>query len=286
MTFVRVVSVCVLACSACSILTSLDGLSAGGVADVREASSPTDGASADVVDASTAPTDAGVDATADADSGPFCASLSPPPTFCVDFDSKPIAFDWSSMTGNNGSFTLDDAVFVSPGNSAKATLPGVSCFGPVLAKNYSTPTKEVHFEVMLRPGFDDGGVNSESSIAAFHPNAPDSTAASCAILVQQGDGFIGLSTTTTFPDGGKQGDFQFATRYPENGKWARFAVDIVADAAGHPVVSAHLDGVEIIAPRTFAACKMGGGAGFSIGVNCTKSASAQMRFDNVRFDIK
>lgn len=63
-------------------------------------------------------------------------------------------------------------------------------------------------------------------------------------------------------------------------------MDVVANAAGSPVVSAHLDGVEIVAPRTFAACKMGGVAGFGIGVNCTKTASAQMRFDNVRFDIK
>ncbi|MBC7018277.1 hypothetical protein, partial [Salmonella enterica] len=127
------------------------------------------------VDGSTRPTDAGADASADADAGPFCASLSPPPTFCVDFDSKPIAFDWTAMSANNGSFTLDDAIFVSPGHSAKATLPGVKCDGPALSKSYSTPTREVHFEVMLRPGFDDGGGSSESTIASFYTGPPDST---------------------------------------------------------------------------------------------------------------
>jgi hypothetical protein len=144
--------------SACSLVTSLDGLSDGpdpttdGGARPRPDAPSTDGQggdtsnvpSADALDStapsvdstapsldSTAPVDAAPgdespqDGPADTGSGndassdtgaTFCASLSPQPSFCEDFDEGSYAVGWSYVHTTGGSLALDGTEFrSSPG---------------------------------------------------------------------------------------------------------------------------------------------------------------------------
>jgi len=67
-----------------------------------------------------APGDAGDAAPIQTDGG-FCASLSPQPTFCDDFDEHSLPGAWTSFTQTGGTLTLDPMVSVSPPNSLLAT---------------------------------------------------------------------------------------------------------------------------------------------------------------------
>src|ERR1700761_6127792 len=95
--------------SACLISTSgLSGGSRGGGAGTPSAP-----------DANTPVVEAGVSDAADADAGPFCASLSPAPAFCADFDESAnidAGFVFLAQ-GGHGEQLLDDATFTSAGHS-------------------------------------------------------------------------------------------------------------------------------------------------------------------------
>lgn len=112
------------AAMACTLITNLDGLTGGGS---PEASTPEDGgsdSSGDVTpnDDGSFPGDAhGAgpdDAGRDTSTPPFCASQSPAPTFCDDFDQDPddaaaLAAPWDQVTGLGGSVTRAGAIFTS-----------------------------------------------------------------------------------------------------------------------------------------------------------------------------
>jgi hypothetical protein len=113
------------AATACTLLTNLDGLTGGGGSS--DASTPEEG-SADASGVVT-PDGNGVgpdDATVGGqDAGPpegstlpFCASQSPAPTFCDDFDEYPddaaaLAAPWDQVTGQGGSVKRAGKIFTS-----------------------------------------------------------------------------------------------------------------------------------------------------------------------------
>jgi hypothetical protein len=51
----------------------------------------------------------------------FCASLSPPPMFCDDFDVHPLPGVWDGLTQTGGTVALDTGASVSPPRSLLAT---------------------------------------------------------------------------------------------------------------------------------------------------------------------
>lgn len=113
------------AATACTLLTNLDGLT-GGSGGSPEASTPVDG-SADASGVVTPDGSGGGpdDATVGEDAGlpegstpPFCASQSPAPTFCDDFDEYPddaaaLAAPWDQVTGQGGSVRRAGKIFTS-----------------------------------------------------------------------------------------------------------------------------------------------------------------------------
>jgi hypothetical protein len=105
-----------LATGSCSLLVTADGLTGGTVAEARDSSSP-DTARGE----SSAPDVASPDA---APSG-FCASLSPRPVFCADFDDDgglPDEFDQVFNAGP-GDAALDDTEWSSPPRSLVVSAP-------------------------------------------------------------------------------------------------------------------------------------------------------------------
>src|SRR5262245_38090921 len=69
-----------------------------------------------------------VDATGDdhAD-GRWCQQLSPPPTFCSDFDTDPFAAEWGvELRTRGGMMAPDYAIFRSTPRSFSATVPSIA----------------------------------------------------------------------------------------------------------------------------------------------------------------
>lgn len=291
--------------SACSFLVSVDGLSDGigtlSEAGLTEASPGPDSSSGsdayvasdvahqvdtgDPIDAAASDASA-ADAfvSGDADASAFCASLVPAPTFCDDFDVGALGQGWSSPRLNG--FTLDSFAF-SPPDSARALATTKTCAGPSLGHDESGSFLSTRLEMMLDPGLDDGGLNSETTIATLYSVSPVTTSNSCTLLVQQGDGFIGIAVQEFNSAGAiATSEFYFSSRYPIPGQWTKFAFQMVADGMGHPSLSAYVNDLLSIKATVRTGCTMGGATGFAIGSNCSKSGAAQMRFDNVRFDAK
>jgi hypothetical protein len=111
--------------TACTLITNLNGLTGGGGGS-PEASTPEDG-SADANgitpqgdgggpdDATVVGEDAG---SPEGSTPPFCASQSPVPTFCDDFDEDPedaaaLAAPWDQVTGMGGSVQRAGQIFTS-----------------------------------------------------------------------------------------------------------------------------------------------------------------------------
>ncbi len=124
------------AAAACTVFTSLDGLSGGdaGSPDGADSEDALGGGGADADGIVTpendgAPDDvnaSGNEAGGDADAGPFCASRSPAPLFCDDFDENPddagaLTARWDQITGMGGSVVRSGGLFTSPPLAMLAT---------------------------------------------------------------------------------------------------------------------------------------------------------------------
>ena len=101
------------------------------------------------------PEDAGTDAKADASAKSFCATLSPKPRFCDDFDDGDLDDDWDVLTVLNGEADLDPTSATSvPASFAVGTLPVASAQSAhVHLRTTSNGTAAGHvvlaFDVML-----------------------------------------------------------------------------------------------------------------------------------------
>jgi hypothetical protein len=171
------------AASAACLLPSLDDLGGAGTTPV--------------VDAAFVPSDATGDAS-DAPSGPFCATLSPKPTFCADFDDDdfPAGFDTLQKYGDANA-VLDDGKLGDPARSFFASIPalaGTKDGAANLIKSFSlTPSQ-------LRIEFD------------WTPVTLDATERGIAQIVFKNDivtlwaktGYARVSETSTLADGGKE----------------------------------------------------------------------------------
>jgi hypothetical protein len=115
-----VLPVCTLACT---LLTGVSGLREvdGGSVDASgdasvEAAKRVDARHFDVVEKDHGSSDARPDVYVD-----FCATRSPMPTFCSDFDRVPFPWGWDSVQESKGRATLDDHIYLSPPHSLYVT---------------------------------------------------------------------------------------------------------------------------------------------------------------------
>ena len=132
------------AAAACSFVTSLDGLTGGSGAGLPDSSSADD-ATADGANGADAPqpgdddatgptdgavaSDGGTDAGTDGNTSRFCASLSPAPLFCDDFDQTDggalaVGTTWDQISSLNGAATLSQGQHLSSPDSMLVTTVG------------------------------------------------------------------------------------------------------------------------------------------------------------------
>ena len=129
----------------CSLMSSLDGLSAGHGTD----SEPTDGGASN--DAREAMPGARTDASATG----FCSGLNPPPHFCVDFDDRlvfrPVTdrnFDQQTTIGPVSRPALDDTSF---GTSAPSVRFEAGAEGTtILLRTYASQPSRVVYSLGMR----------------------------------------------------------------------------------------------------------------------------------------
>jgi len=135
----------------CTLLTSLDGLREEGASVAADGASPSPSSDGGASDAPVA--DAPLTPTA------FCASLSPKPTLCADFDSDPFSAGWDKEdVYGQGRLSADDGASVSPRRSLLSVfLQGTTGGAANLDRRLATALKSrllVDFDVKIE-SYDD-----------------------------------------------------------------------------------------------------------------------------------
>jgi hypothetical protein len=115
--------------------------------------------------------DAGHDAEG-GEAGGYCASLSPSPSFCDDFDEHPLPGDWSSVSEIGGTLSEDHTSFVSPPSSLLAdddALDSGKALDTAVRTQFELPAPPdpIALEVQLEPVAADPSAGAATVVAAL-----------------------------------------------------------------------------------------------------------------------
>jgi hypothetical protein len=278
------------ALAACSLVTSVDGLTGGSAADasldslVGDAAQPDSSADAPPV------VDGGTDAT-DADAGPWCARH--PSQFCVDFDQpNTITGRWDSIhfpfnDAGAATIALDGVTFVSGPSSAIVKLPkdnANNCRFAGLEHLVPGSAKEVRlgYDIRLTDATAHQGTLLDFSYPGWDCNyfIAQSNTGSTYLYEQSYDGNVGerMGATHTFKT-----PLVVAA-------WSRVEVDIVLDST-LTSVSVKLDGNQVVDPvPVLADCRpsltsLPTQVYLRVGFHC-QGDPVELRHDNVTLDVR
>jgi len=244
--------------------------------DATPTPGPSDAAPSDASTGDAGTTDA---SSPDAPSGPFCASLTPKPIFCVDFDEDP-----SAATGFDeelGTVALDSRFVVSaPASLLALTVDGggtpesISRLGRTLTSG--TTSQKVSF--MIRLGDDDGGNPPQTPYGIVLRLIVDGWNVDLDVA-NAGLGY--LDFLLQYPDGGAQDDRVTLLRRPPPGVWTKVELRLTTTGGN---VRAELDigGQPAIDPYTSLIPKLSSSPRIYLGL--IYSSNAVVRYDNVVFD--
>ena len=218
-------------------------------------------------DAGARPPDASID-------GPYC-SRHQAPTFCFDFDDKPLGTDYGLIT-TDASVALDDAEAKSLPFSLKCSRPpstvpnvypesGISRKVATLAKSF-----DLDFDVRVEPPWDDK--NPVRMLGVYFDTADGGANGEIS--------FYAHETRLDVQEETKPQVLHYATRYPLNAVWTH--VHLFVDLPGKHV-RVEIDGAVALDealskayPPSFLEFDLGG-----LGVNGPPYIAQTIRFDNV-----
>jgi hypothetical protein len=251
--------------AACSLFVSLDGL-AGGDAAVGDASISDAGA------------DRNDDSQADAvaSGSGYCASLSPKPLFCCDFDEDGgVGAGWDSVNIDPGAAaTIDTSISTSGTSSllAQTTQANTTGIGASLHKSFSSAGfTETHLAFDVHP---------DSSGYAYVGSVELSAGFFVAMISPSPE--IQISTSGTYPT---------LTSGLPTGTWTRVYVDLVLPgaAAGSLTISfgdpAGTYKNIVLDHMAVSGSTVNGAASITVGLGNT-DVVWEGHFDNVTFDLK
>jgi hypothetical protein len=256
-----------IACADCSLLATMDGFGgaqegdAGGQDAEPVAVSPSDAATDAVETESRVGDDASVsspdappadaDATApeaspqDAESGPisFCASLSPQPVFCEDFDEHPLPGVWTpSQVG--GSLSLLQLGSVSPPSSLDVhfwALRAGQALDTALRVQFPLPAPPttIAWEFQIRPLALDTTPNAAAVMASldFADGANNRYSVQFTMFRVSSNAYLRLEEQSGFTDGGTSYAMHALPDPLANG-WTR--VQLVLTRSGLTAASVHV----------------------------------------------
>jgi hypothetical protein len=265
----RVASLLLVAAATSCSLTSLEGLSSGPARDDAGAESGSD-ATAEA----TAPDDAGPDREAP-DGGSFCASLSPAPTFCVDFgDARvhsagaPTSTDFESVHPESTSQPLlDTAVFTSaPASGAFALTPTATRSYLVRTFPVVTPPR-IEYAMSLRV---DAPADAQFDLMEIRFGAVEAT------LFLSVDGVSAVMRHSHgIADGGRVSESIPLGKELPRGVWTRVAWVIETGAA--PTLSVSFDGTPVLTRKPLATFTASAGVTFVAGCTDSKPVGPTVR---------
>jgi hypothetical protein len=308
-----------LACAAaaCSLVTSLDGLTggSGGGPD----SSAGDDAAASNADGNVgvnpgddgaplgddgAPGDDGGAQGFDAgDAAPFCASQSPAPTFCDDFDENPLdaaAFTapWDQVTQTGGSVVRSGGIVTSPPLAmlSTATSPVTQSIDLAAYKVFPALTKlsdlNLAFDVYVASA--DKTNKSDAVLAAIELVGAfgERWALELEVSYEAVDGGGALdvlfSENRDPVDGGGSGysSHAVAQKLPL-GAWTRVTMDATASPTGATTIALHFGATEV-AKYAITVDLLDGQPEILVGLTYASESSEgwAARYDDVTFDVE
>ena len=258
------------ALAACGLTADFSGLQ-GGTRDAGGASGAVDASPAD--GGAAAALDAGSDAATDAH---FCASRSPAPQLCADFDEgMPVDTGWAPVdTSPHATVKVDSIGFSPPGSMLSAITPAdvpaiARLRAPVPLKAASV---HVEFELLLPTG---GG---PFELCAIHETAPDGT--DYGLFYKEEQGRLLVYVGTLEGDGGLD-QFVYPLGAPP-AQWLHVAIDFGLGDPG--TVTVKHDGATVINASIPTATAGASALFVALGFYSANGATARADFDDVVVD--
>ncbi len=252
----------------CLLTTSLDGLSGTPSQD--------GGSSVDASSSDSAPPDTVDGGDGAGEARAFCASQSPPPVFCVDFDDGRLDEVFSGLRRTAGDVRIDGASFVSPPSSMISELDvSDGCHYADAYQALPVGLREIHYELsVLFP------LQKKDVIFASLEHEAPNREKGCHELVS-------LGVTDQLNVQRREGssvidDLHELTKAIPLGRWTRIAIDVV-EKGGVPNVSVRVDGEVALPELALPECGLGGRSGISVGIYCA-SGKYTARFDDIKVD--
>jgi hypothetical protein len=257
--------------SACGLTADYSGLQGG----MRDA-----GGGDDVGVGVEAATEAGVDAGSEAappDAG-FCASLSPQPQFCADFDEgQPVNAGWSLTDVWQGSSIAVDGTYYSPPGSFLSQIFAASSPGSArLEEALPTNPSHVHVEFrLLIPQIATGNFE----VCTLHEPVANGT--TYGVFYKYQDGQLLMYVKTLADDGG-QVEFTGKIGPPPTG-WLHVEIDTDVSPSATVVVK-HDGAVVLNAPNVNTSTDTRASMFVELGYYSFNPATALAHFDDVVID--
>jgi hypothetical protein len=220
----------------------------------------------------------------------FCASQSPTPLFCCDFDTTPMPWGWDSVQTNMGSVALDDHIHESPPYSLQAsTVPETT--GYLLAmvqKSFIQPLGDSKLEFDMYFDTIDPGAQYDKLATIMLGDSDDPW----TIYFQMPRaGQIDIATADPLADGGVHYiDYEFteAGGAVVTGKWIHVEIDTMKADSGPGIgqLQARVDGVLALAPVPVDSKVAVGAPTIQLGLTGigTPTGPWALHIDNVTFD--
>lgn len=269
----------------CSLTTSVDGLTGGASPEAGEAG---DAAVVDAppgdADSDASPRDASAEAAIDG--GRFCATLTPKPSFCDDFDDEgPFSLWTTPVIGAGGSVVRDRTRAVSAPNSLLTTSAASASSVPALLR-LASPTLvhrvRIAYDVRVEAR-DPQTAYAEVSYIRFGPGSIRKH----AFYIRLFAGPTSFAAEAYLGDGGVSANNFNPINNPTFSDWMRVGVDYDLRDASASRVSVTINGANAGATALDPNLYAPDFASVEVGVGYSghpSSAGWQLRYDNVTVD--
>jgi len=234
-------------------------------------------------------------------SAAFCASLSPAPTFCEDFEQASWASHWDQLIQQNGSVTVDSVLpFSNQPDSlltqTSAALSGQATEADALKQLAAYQGKAIHLTASFEMNVQEWDSASSGQVIAFEIIFKNSSAQFNQIVLNLGSlGSTGVTAqiaeNAQGVDGGGAGynSYPFGT-HPPTKQWTKIDVDLVVASptgSGSNVITVKLDGAPQLSQQALGVPLQGGVPWVHLGIGyvATPSSGWAVRYDNLVVDV-
>jgi hypothetical protein len=241
----------------------------------------------------TASGDGGHDAEG-GEAGGYCASISPSPSFCDDFDEHPLPGDWSSVSEIGGALSEDHTSFVSSPSSLLAdddALDSGKALDTAVRTQFQLPAPPdpIALEVQLEPVAADSSAGAATVVAALDFTDAANNRYTVQLTVAQQGVALGmrLEEQSGFVDGGSSYLGHPLADPLASGEWTD--IRLVISRTSAMAASAHVTfngAPELDTPLTMTVDAKTLQLTIGSSFETEPSEGWKNRYDNVRLDLQ